>query len=121
MGKCQQWMPDPLLTLRIRGDSMADTSGTVPWGPGNYPDGCWIVIDPTVEAQPGDPVVVEEEGTGDAIFRHLERDGEQYVLKPINPEYATTPLLSNAKIRGVMVQLHILTEAGKRQEARTAT
>ena len=93
---------------------MVDTSGTVPWGIGNYPDGCTIVIDPTVEACPGDPVVVEEDGTGNTMFRILERDGEQYMLKPINPEYRTTPLSSTAKIRGVLVQVQILTEAGKR-------
>lgn len=107
MSKLQRWMPQPLLALRVHGDSMTDTSGTVPWGPGNYPDGCMIVIDPTVDAQPGDHVVVEEEGSDDATFRQLELDGEQHILKPINPLYAPTPLLSSAKIRGVAVQVHV--------------
>jgi SOS-response transcriptional repressor LexA len=118
--------PSGLRALELHDNSMADVSGTVPWGPGNYPDGgrCTIVFDPTADAQPGDPVVVKMEGSDDAILRILERDGEQYMLRPINPAYATIPLPLNAKIRGVMVEVHILTDAGMRQreerEARTA-
>jgi SOS-response transcriptional repressor LexA len=114
-------MPSGLLALELHDASMADVSGTVPWGPGNYPDGgrCTVVFDPTADARPGDPVVVAMEGSDDAIFRLLEREGEQFVLRPINLAYATTPLPLNAKIRGVMVQVHILTDAGMRQE-RTA-
>jgi SOS-response transcriptional repressor LexA len=108
---------DAPFALLVHGDSMVDTSGTVPWGPGNYPDGCMIVIDPTVDAQPGHHVVVEEEGSDHAIFRELQFDGEQYMLKPLNPLYAAKPLLS-AKIRGVVVQVQVLTEAGKRQKAK---
>jgi hypothetical protein len=34
--KLKRWAPHPLLTLDVIDDSMAVTSGTVLWGPGNY-------------------------------------------------------------------------------------
>jgi len=101
---------DDVFALRIRNDSMVDSAGGH-----SFPPGCTIIVDPTVKAIPGHYVVLDR--GENAIFRQLTLDGEQYMLKALNPLYAPTPL-SSAKIRGVVVQVQVLTEAGKRQQAK---
>jgi phage repressor protein C with HTH and peptisase S24 domain len=112
-----RWSPHPLLAIRLRDDSMVSgtESGTDPW----YPAGCTIVIDPRVDAQPGQRVVVEMTD-GLCEFRELERYRGKLILKALNPAYAPIPLERWHKIRGVAVQVSIMTEAGKRREAEWA-
>ena len=112
-----RWSPDPLMAIRLRDDSMVSGTekGTDPW----YPAGCTIVIDPTVDPQPGHRVVVEM-GDGLCEFRELGRHHGKLILKPLNPAYATFDLQEWHKIRGVVVQVNIMTEVGKRHEAEWA-
>jgi phage repressor protein C with HTH and peptisase S24 domain len=117
--KLHRWAPDPLLAIRISDDSMEDKSETATWGDGkNYPKGCTVVVDPRVDAKPGQRVIVEIDGI--AMLRELGRYRGNLILKPTNRAYATIPLERWHKIRGVVVQVRIMTEAGERGEAEWA-
>jgi SOS-response transcriptional repressor LexA len=85
---------------------MVDSAGGL-----GFPDGCIIVVDPTVTAMPGDHVIVRLKTADEAIFRKLECDGDLRFLKPLNPAYPNMPLSSDAKIAGVVVQVNIETWA----------
>jgi SOS-response transcriptional repressor LexA len=41
---------------------------------------------------------------GDWIFRQLQRDGEGWLLAPLNPAYKTIPLADLSTVRGVIIQ-----------------
>lgn len=88
--------------LKVRGESMVDTSGGT-----SYPDGAVIVVDPTLEAEPGDDVVVLLSTAAEAVFKRLDFDGEKKYLKPLNSRYPIAELPADAKILGVVVQVQI--------------
>jgi SOS-response transcriptional repressor LexA len=84
--------------LRVRGDSMVDSAGSL-----SFPDGCIIVVDPTIPPMPGDNVVVKLPAVEEAVFKTLELfDGKQH-LKPLNSRYPIAPMPEDAKIIGVVV------------------
>lgn len=94
---------DPLISerafaLRVRGDSMVSSTG----GP-SFPDGCIIVVDPSVTATHGDNVVVQLLAAGEAVFKVYEFDGGKYFLKPLNSRYPIDPMPEGARIIGVVV------------------
>jgi SOS-response transcriptional repressor LexA len=87
--------------LRVVGDSMVGAPG----GP-SYPHGAIIVVDPTLEAEPGDDVVVELSG-GVAMVKRLELDGGKQMLRSLNTKYPITAMPVGAHITGVVVQIQI--------------
>jgi SOS-response transcriptional repressor LexA len=77
--------------LRVEGDSMEP----------EFMNGVLIVVEPEMEAQPGDYVVVRTtENT--TTFKQLVRDGADWFLKPLNERYPIRPLPENAVICGVV-------------------
>ena len=80
--------------LRVHGDSMvSDTADT-------FPDGSIIIVEPGMQAQPGDYVIalnIDNETT----FKQLVKDGSDLLLKPLNPRYPIKPL-GSAKVIGVV-------------------
>jgi SOS-response transcriptional repressor LexA len=96
--------------LKVRGDSMVDSSGGL-----SFPDGCMIVVDPTVKAAPGDHVVVRVPAALEAIFKTLEFDGQQYFLKPLNARYPIAPMPPDAEIVGVVVSVQTAIQPRSRQ------
>jgi SOS-response transcriptional repressor LexA len=98
---------------------MEDTSETATWGDGkNYPKGCTVVIDPRIDAKPGQRVVVEIDGL--TMLRELGRRRGKLILTPTNPAYAPVYLERSHKIHGVVVRVSIMTEAGERGETEWA-
>lgn len=86
--------------LRVQGDSMVSSEGSP-----SFPDGCIIVVDPSVIAMPGDHVVVRLPAVEWAAFKKLELfDGKRY-LKPLNPGYPGAPMPDDAQIIGVVVSV----------------
>lgn len=65
-----------VFALRVIGDSMEP----------EFHDGEIIIIDPGVDAQPGDFVVVKNP-EGEATFKQLKKYGGRIVLHPLNPKY----------------------------------
>lgn len=96
---------DPLISerafaLRVRGDSMVNSAGSP-----SFPDGCVIVVDPSVTAAHGDNIVVQLASAGDAVFKAYEVDGSKCYLKPLNNRYPVDPMPEGARIIGVVVHV----------------
>jgi len=79
--------------LRVKGDSMEPT----------FPDGVVIIIEPDLEANPGD-FVVARNGGNEATFKQLVRDGADLYLKPLNERYPIKPL-GSSHIVGVVREM----------------
>lgn len=80
--------------LRVRGDSMTSTDGV------SFPDGIIIVVEPTMQPEPGDYVIVNN-GDNEATFKQLIKDGSDWYLKPLNTRYPMKPL-GSSKVIGVV-------------------
>lgn len=76
--------------LRVTGDSMEP----------DFPAGMILVVEPEMDAQPGDFVIVKN-GDDEATFKQLVRDGADLYLKPLNPRYPIKPL-GSSRIVGVV-------------------
>lgn len=85
--------------LRVRGDSMTNPNGFP-----TYPDGCLIVVDPSIAPKNRDRVVVKIDGIEDATFKQLVLDSGTPLLMPLNPRYPPMEFPSDARIVGVVVQ-----------------
>lgn len=82
--------------MRVRGDSMISEVGD------SFPDGSIIVVEPEIEARPGDYVVTVREDDPPTL-KQLVRDEILY-LKPLNARYPIRPV-DGAAIVGVVRQL----------------
>lgn len=82
--------------LRVRGDSMEP----------KFPDGSIIIVEPEISAQPGDFVIVRQNGD-EATFKQLILDGSIYYLKPLNPRYPILKLDEDAAICGVVKRVEM--------------
>ncbi|MBS1211934.1 MAG: helix-turn-helix protein [Proteobacteria bacterium] len=81
--------------LRVQGDSMEPV----------FPNGCIIVVDPSVEARQGSYVVVRLDLAEQATFKQLVIDGSMRYLKPLNPRYPLMEIRENATVCGVVRQM----------------
>jgi SOS-response transcriptional repressor LexA len=100
-GDADEWMESDvrgmdIFALRVKGDSM---------GP-EFNDGEIIVINPNVEAKPGDFVIVKNEDKDEATFKQLKIYGGTTVLHPLNPKYPDIELKrgNKYKIAGKVVE-----------------
>lgn len=82
--------------LQVDGDSMTNPNG---WP--SFPEGMIIIVEPDFDHQAGDFVVVKN-GSNEATFKQLIRDGADWLLKPLNPRYPIKPLPTDATICGVV-------------------
>lgn len=69
-----------------------------------FKPGTIIVVDPDLDARPGDFVIVAN-GSAEATFKQLVRDGDQYMLRPLNPQYPVRPMPDHGRIVGVVVSM----------------
>jgi SOS-response transcriptional repressor LexA len=79
--------------LRVQGDSMEP----------RFTEGMLLIVEPELDAQHGDYVIVKN-GSEEATFKQLVKDGGDWFLKPLNPRYPIKPLGESAVIgvvRGV--------------------
>ncbi|RZI60280.1 MAG: helix-turn-helix domain-containing protein [Pseudomonas sp.] len=80
--------------LRVHGDSMvSDTADS-------FPEGSIVVVEPEMEALPGDYVIVLNEHN-ETTFKQLVDDAGDLYLKPLNTRYPIKPL-GTAKVIGVV-------------------
>ena len=76
-------LDDPrAFAARVIGDSMAPT----------FPDGSIVIFSPRADVQDGDPCFIRLRGDaqGAATFKLIYDLGDEYELRPIDPECATT-------------------------------
>ena len=105
-GFAEDWIPvrktpgPNAFALTVSGDSMISS-----YGPYSYPPGTIIVVDPSVQADPGKRVVAKLIDGGDhqVTFKELQQDAGRYYLKPLNPQYPTIELDSKCEIVGTVV------------------
>jgi SOS-response transcriptional repressor LexA len=76
--------------LRVTGDSMEP----------EFPEGMILIVEPELEPQVGDFVIVRLDG--DVTFKQLVQDSGEWFLKPLNPRYPIRPLPSGATFCGVV-------------------
>ena len=82
--------------LRVKGDSM-----TNPYGWPSFPEGMVIIVEPEMDFQPNDFVIIKN-GDDEATFKQLVKDGSTWYMKPLNPRYPILPLSEEATICGVV-------------------
>jgi len=80
-GDADEWIESDIrgrnvFALRVTGDSMEP----------EFKEGEIIIINPHIEARPGDFVVVKNK-QGEATFKQLKKYGSSWVLHPLNPKY----------------------------------
>jgi len=95
-GGADEWIEsdvkgENVFALRVKGDSMEP----------EFNEGEIIVINPHVEAQPGEFVIVKNEDKGEATFKQLKKYGNTFVLHPLNPKYPDIELRKGNKYRVV--------------------
>lgn len=67
-----------------------------------FPPGTVIIVDPDLDPRAGDYVIVAN-GAAEATFKQLVRDGADWLLRPINPQFPVQPLPEHYRIVGVVV------------------
>lgn len=89
---------DRAFWLKVSGNSM-----TSPLGYGaSFPDGILILVDPEVQANPGDFCVAQMNGD-EFTFKRLIRDGGANYLQPLNPQFPLIPCNGTANIIGKVI------------------
>lgn len=89
--------------LMVLGDSMAP----------EFVDGDIIIIEPEGLASDGSYVLAQLDG--DWIFRQLRRDGDGWLLAPLNPAYETQAIADLSPVKGVIIQK---SKPGRRKESK---
>ena len=80
--------------LRVHGDSMVSETAD------SFPDGSIVIVEPEMEALPGDYVIALKDGN-QTTFKQLIKDGGDLYLKPLNSRYPIKPL-GTARVIGVV-------------------
>ncbi len=95
-GDAEEWVETTVnirkhtFAVRVVGDSME----------GEFPAGTILVVEPDMNAEPGQFVVVRN-GDNEATFKQLVKDGSDFYLKPLNARYPIKPL-GDSQILGVV-------------------
>lgn len=76
--------------LRVKGDSMEP----------KFTEGMLLIVEPELDAQHGDYVIVKN-GSDEAVFKQLVKDGADWFLKPLNSRYPIKPM-GDGSIIGVV-------------------
>jgi len=82
--------------LRVQGDSMEP----------KFTQGMLLIVEPELDPQNNDFVIVKN-GSEETTFKQLVKDGDEWLLKPLNDRYPIKPLGKNTIIgvvRGVTEQ-----------------
>ena len=94
---------DEPFALMVLGDSMEP----------EFVAGEIIVVEPAGRATEGSYVLAE--AGGELIFRQLAKDGEGWLLRPLNGRYGTLAIAGLSTIRGVVIQK---TKPGRRKASK---
>jgi SOS-response transcriptional repressor LexA len=85
---------DKAFAIQIKGDAMAPT----------FVEGQYLIIEPTLEPENRDYVIVAAKNAKNASFRQLLVDGDDYYLRPVSNEFRTMQLDNSNKIIGTLIQ-----------------
>lgn len=95
-GDAEEWVESEVkgadvFALRVKGDSMEP----------EFTEGEILVVNPHIEAKPGDYVIVENDDSEEATFKQLKKYGRTTILHPLNPKYADIELKKGNRYRVV--------------------
>lgn len=88
-GDAEEWIDSPgpvgprAFVLKIEGISMFNPTGAV-----SFSDGDRVVIDPSIEARPGDLVAAKLSSTNHVTFKRLQQEGGEWYLEALNPDWS---------------------------------
>lgn len=89
--------------LNLNENSYALTVKDVTMEP-RFPEGTVLIVDPNLQPQDRDFVIVHINGQKLPSFKQVLIDGDNVYLKPLNPDFKTVLLDKQHKFLGVMVQ-----------------
>lgn len=81
-GDAEEWIESEvkginIFALRVKGDSMEP----------EFIEGEILVVNPHIEAKPGDYVIIRNDDNNEATFKQLKKYGGTIILHPLNPKY----------------------------------
>ena len=69
-----------------------------------FPEETALIIDPDIQPEDRDYIIIHFKLQKQAIFRQILFDGDDRYLKPLNPDFKLMPLEKNYKFLGVVLQ-----------------
>jgi SOS-response transcriptional repressor LexA len=93
-GDAEEWIESEVkgtnvFALRVKGDSMEP----------EFIEGEILVVNPHIEASPGDYVIAKNDDNNEATFKQLKKYGETTILHPLNPKYPDIELKKRNRYR----------------------
>lgn len=86
--------------LRVEGKSMHNPNGMP-----SIPEGSIVVVDPGAHVINGKIVIAKMLDSGEVTIKRFSKDGSDYYLEPLNPDYKPTKMNANHVIIGVVRQI----------------
>jgi len=83
-----------LFSMRVKGDSME---------PLFFEDEI-IIIDPEIQPQPGDYVIIKKDDEEEATFKQLKKYRGVWVMHPLNPRYEDIEMTKGMRIVGKVIR-----------------
>jgi len=86
-----------LFAMKVKGDSMEPL----------FLENDSIIIDPEVQPQPGDYVVVKKDQEEEATFKQLKKYRGVWVLHPLNPRYEDFEMSKEMRVVGKVIRKQV--------------
>jgi SOS-response transcriptional repressor LexA len=83
-----------LFAMRVKGDSMEPL----------FFENEVIIIDPDIQPQPGDYVIVKKDQEDEATFKQLKKYKSLWVLHPLNPRYEDAEMTKEMRVVGKVIR-----------------
>lgn len=90
---------------------LRDEGMQAPTGP-SFPAGYMIFVDPARKEAPGDYIVGHDGDPSALVFKKLQRDGQLWFLRALNPQFPMQQLGDNFKVIGVVVGVRATFDKG---------
>lgn len=85
--------------LEVEGHSMTAPQGAIP----SFPEGILILVDPYENINPGD-FCVARMGSDEFTFKRLIREGGEFYLQPLNPQFPLLKINENCQTVGKVIK-----------------
>lgn len=83
-----------IFALKVKGDSMEPL----------FFEGEILVIDPDVQPQPGEYVIIKNDSADEATFKQLKKYRGVWIMHPLNPKYEDAELTKDMRVVGKVIR-----------------
>jgi SOS-response transcriptional repressor LexA len=83
-----------LFAMRVKGDSMEPL----------FREGEVVMIDPEIQPQPGDYVIIKNDTEEEATFKQLKKYRGVWVMHPLNPKYEDQEMTKEMRVLGKIIR-----------------